>query len=105
VHRRGSGKNAALVQNLSDLLVLANQTNNYVLIRMHKADGLPGHAIAFSATTKKDIRFLDPNTCLYQFDSIQSCTTFFTHYYPTFYADDYDGYEYRFQLIGHAMFM
>lgn len=104
VHRRGNGKNASLAKNLPDLLKLANETNNYVMIRMHRAKGTPGHAIAFSATTKNDIQFLDPNTCLYQFDNIQSCTTFFNQYYPTFYADDYDHYDYGFQLIGHAMF-
>lgn len=104
VHKRLEGKNASLSKNLSALLQEANRTNNYLLIRMHKADGTPGHAIAFSATTKRDIQFLDPNTCLYRFDSIESCTVFFAKYYPTFYADSYDGYHYKVDLVGHAMF-
>lgn len=99
IYQRGKGANKNLLSSLNNMISLAGRQSNILLIRMHNGKG-GGHALAFSAFIKSDIEFIDPNTCLYSFKNFLSFISYFQSYWNMFYADDYDKYDYDYDIVG-----
>jgi len=103
--RRSDLDCAMLVAGLNAILDYCVRTNNVCLILLHKpgADRTQaGHCIGFAAEGKRKIHFIDPNSCLYEFESADSCIAYFTWYWKEYYQGTYS--HYTRLLSGLAMF-